>query len=288
MLDEITCFVNWVRRRNPQAHTWQDYRCDLQQFVTVVGDKPPAEIQITDIDDFINEQNKCGLHPATINRRLAAVTSLYTFLQAEEPELLCPVLPQRHTLRAPRRLPRAVPETDLHAFFDVIEDRRDQAIFLLMLRCGLRISEVASLQLQDLYLNEAQPRLQIMGKNSKERSVYLSNQAETALRRYLNERAEVEETAVFLNYRHEPLAAIGIHKRLERYRRLAGIHITAHQLRHNFANDLVCADVPVTSIQQLMGHAWIATTETYLAANNPKVKADFYAAVEQLAGWQHG
>ncbi len=284
MLDEITRFVNWVRRRNPQAHTWQDYRCDLQQFVTFVGDKPLADVQITDIDDFINDQNKRGLHPATINRRLAAVTSL----QVEEPELNCPVLPQRHSLRAPRRLPRAVPEADLHAFFDVITDSRDQAIFLLMLRCGLRISEVAGLQLQDLYLHEAEPRLQIMGKNSKERSVYLSSQAEQVLCRYLAERAEADHTAVFLNYRHEPLAAIGIQKRLERYRKAAGIHITAHQLRHNFANDLVCADVPVTSIQQLMGHAWIATTETYLAANNPKVKADFYAAARQLVGWHYG
>lgn len=288
MLDEITRFVNWVRRRNPQAHTWQDYRCDLQQFVSVVGDRSPSEIKIEDIDAFINAQTVRGLHPATINRRLAAVTSLYAFLQVEDPELICPVLPQRHSLRAPRRLPRAVPEADLHAFFDVIEDVRDQAIFLLMLRCGLRISEVAGLQLQDLYLHEAQPRLQIMGKNSKERSVYLSSQAEAALRRYLAERAEVDHTAVFLNYRHEPLAAIGIQKRLERYRKAAGVHLTAHQLRHNFANDLVCADVPVTSIQQLMGHAWIATTETYLAANNPKVKADFYAAVQQLAGWHHG
>ena len=64
------------------------------------------------------------------------------------------------------------------------------------------------------------------------------------------------------------------------------MHITAHMLRHNFANDLVCADVPVTTIQKLMGHSWVTTTQTYIAANDPKVKQDFYKATQQMEGWQ--
>ncbi len=188
MLEEINEFVNWIRRRNPQAHTWQDYLCDLQQFMTVVGNRPLAEISFKDVDAFINDQAERGLKATTINRRLAAVQSLYTFHADEQPELVCPVLPHRHTLRTPRYLPRAVPEADLHCFFEVIEDVRDQAIFLLMLRCGLRISEVAKLRLRDLYLTETPPRLLVLGKNSKERTVYLSDQALAALRRYLRER----------------------------------------------------------------------------------------------------
>jgi integrase/recombinase XerC len=70
------------------------------------------------------------------------------------------------------------------------------------------------------------------------------------------------------------------------YRERADIHLTAHQLRHSFANDLVSADVPVTSIQKLLGHAWLSTTQTYVSANDPKVQADFYAAAQQLAGWR--
>jgi len=57
-------------------------------------------------------------------------------------------------------------------------------------------------------------------------------------------------------------------------------------LRHNFANDLVSADVPVTTIQKLMGHTWVTTTQTYIAANDPKVKQDFYKATQQMEGWQ--
>ena len=243
MLEEINEFVNWIRRRNPQAHTWQDYVCDLQQFMTVVGNRPLAEISFKDVDRFINDQAERGLKATTINRRLAAVHSLYTFHADEQPELVCPVLPHRHTLRTPRCLPRAVPEADLHRFFAVIEDVRDKAIFLLMLRCGLRISEVAKLRLRDLYLTESPPRLLVQGKNSKERSVYLSDQALAALRCYLRERPTSPNFSLFLNYRGDGLAVIGIHKRLERYRKLSGIHLTAHQLRHNFANDLVCVSL---------------------------------------------
>ena len=286
MLEEINQFVNWVRRRNPQAHTWQDYVCDLQQFTAVVGNRPLAEISFKDIDHFISDQAERGLKATTINRRLAAVQSLYTFIADEQPDLLCPVLPHRHTLRTPRCLPRAVPEADLERFFDVIEDERDKAIFLLMLRCGLRISEVAKLKLRDLYLTESPPRLLVSGKGSKERSVYVSRQALAALRQYLRERPATPTPTLFLNYRGDGLATIGIQKRLEHYRQLSGIHLTAHQLRHNFANDLVCADISVTSIQKLMGHAWVTTTQGYLAANDPKVKQDFYAAVQRLESWQ--
>jgi site-specific recombinase XerD len=70
------------------------------------------------------------------------------------------------------------------------------------------------------------------------------------------------------------------------YRSRAGVVLSAHRLRHTFANDLVCADVPVTSIQKLLGHAWLETTQTYVAANDQQVQADYYAASLKLEGWQ--
>ncbi len=72
------------------------------------------------------------------------------------------------------------------------------------------------------------------------------------------------------------------------YREAAGVHLTAHQLRHSFANDLVDADVPITTVQKLMGHAWLATTQLYLDANDRKVQADFYLAAGRLDSWQTG
>lgn len=163
------------------------------------------------------------MNPATINRRLAAITSFYTFLADEDPDLVCPVLPHRHNLRQRRRLPRPVPEDELHRFLAVIADVRDRAMFLLMLRCGLRIGEVAGLKVRDLYLAEMPPRLLVTGKGSKERTVYLSPQAVGALRAYLAARPSAPSDHLFLSYQHDGLSTTAIHKRLMVYRKQAGI-----------------------------------------------------------------
>ena len=84
MLVEIESFVNWVRRRNPTARTWRDYGYDLAQFVAVVGDRPPAALTFHDVDRFVSQQAARGYQPATINRRLAAITALYIFLADED------------------------------------------------------------------------------------------------------------------------------------------------------------------------------------------------------------
>lgn len=285
MLAEIERFVNWVRRRSPNAHTWRDYRCDLNFFVACVGERPPGEITFRDIDRFISQQSEKGFKPTTINRRLASIAALYAFLMPEDEELACPVFPRRHHLREPQRLPRPVPEAELRAFFAVIEDARDLAIFTLMLRCGLRIGEAAQLQLADLYLEEDFPRLVVQGKGSRQRVVYLSPQAVRVLRAYLAVRPAATSEFVFLSYQLQGLSTHAIHMRLVHYRQQAGLHLTAHRLRHSFANDLLNADVPVTSIQKLLGHRWIETTQTYVSANDKQVQADYYAACQKLEGW---
>ena len=188
MLTEINEFVNWVRRRNPEARTWKDYAYDLRQFAAQVGDVAPNAVAFQDVDAFIQKQTSRGFVPATINRRLAAVISFYTYLSDEDPAIVCPVLPHRHSLRQRCRLPRPVQEDGLRAFFQAIDEtstpkgemdvhERDRAIFLLMLRCGLRIGEAARLLLSDLYLDEKPQRMLVRGKGSRERSVFLSSQA---------------------------------------------------------------------------------------------------------------
>ncbi|WP_420627689.1 tyrosine-type recombinase/integrase [Candidatus Leptofilum sp.] len=286
MVNEIHSFVNWVRRRNTQARTWRDYRHVLNRLLTVTGDKPPGDVTIHDIDNFLVMLVERGLQASTINRHLATVIAFYTYLADDNPKIACPVLDHRHFLRKPEKLPRSVPMDVQQQFFAVIEDVRDRAIFLLMLRCGLRIAEVANLQLHDLFLEDAPPRVHVFGKNSKERTVYLSPQVFSAVATYLLKRPSVPSTFLFLSYQQDGLSTTAIHKRLMRYRQAAGVQLTAHQLRHSFANDLVGAGVPVTTVQKLMGHAWIATTQRYLDANDQKVQAEFYAAAEQLDQWQ--
>jgi site-specific recombinase XerD len=117
--------------------------------------------------------------------------------------------------------------------------------------------------------------------------VYISKQAERALRDYLSDRPSVESEFIFLSYLEDGLSTTAIHKRLMWYRRKADIQISAHRLRHSFANDMLNANMPVTSIQKLMGHRWIESTQTYVMANDRRVCADYYAACKKLEGWRH-
>lgn len=117
MLAETERFVNWVRWRSPEARTWRDYGYDLLFFVQIVGDRPPGAVTVHDVDKFLATQSELGFKSSTINRRLAAIVSLYAFLAPDDETLVCPVLPRRHHLREPQRLPRPVQEADLQHFF---------------------------------------------------------------------------------------------------------------------------------------------------------------------------
>lgn len=291
MFIEIDRFVNWIRRRNPQAETHKTYRYHLNRFVSTALEPrgrascSPRDVTLHDVDHFIEALAHQGLKGATINRCLTTLASFYRFLSDEDPTILCPVLYHRHKLRDHQRLPRAVPSPEVDKLFTVIHDARDRAIFLLMLRCGLRVSEVCKIRLGDLFLDERPPRLRVRGKNSKERAVYLSAATMAALDAVLVERPTVMTDLLFLTYAGDGIGVRGVQKRLQRYCHTAGVTLTAHQLRHNFANNLVLADVPVTTIQKLLGHAWVGTTQNYVAANDGKVKADFVAAMTALGVW---
>jgi integrase/recombinase XerC len=250
MLQEIDPFIDWVRLRSPAAKTWRDYRCDLELFTSVVGDRDAAEILPQDVDHLVSHQVNEGFKPSTINRRLAAIVSFYRYLVSKGEAVTCPVLPRRHYLREPQRLPRPVNEQDLRIFFGAITDIRDQAMFTLtlapdasagVLRCGLRIGEVASLNTKDLYLGELPSRIIIHGKGSRERTVYLSREAEKVLQGWLAQRPAARDPHVFLSYQHKKLSTTSISKRVKRACNVSGVGLTAHRLRHTFADNLLAA-----------------------------------------------
>jgi integrase/recombinase XerC len=288
MLTEISRFVNHMRRKNSDAETYKTYRYHLNKFIKLIlepDDKQhcsPREITCLDVDTFIEKLAEAGLQGATINRCLNTLLSFYQFLQDEDMTLDSPVIPRRHMLREKERLPKAVPEEQVNQFFRAVNTVRDRAMFFLMLKGGLRVSEVAKLTMDDLFLRERKPRIRVFGKYSKERSVYLSKKAVRIFKRWIKERPKCESKAVFLTYKETAIGIRSIQKRIQKYCKLAGVHLTAHMLRHTFANILILADVPVTTIQKLLGHAWIGTTQNYVRANDGKVKKDFYKAMDDI------
>ncbi len=286
MQTEVVQFINWVRMRSPEARTWRDYRCDLELFMKVVEGKTVEEVRPRDIDDLVNVQIGKGYKPSTVNRRLAAVASFYVFLHRSGRQIVSPVLPQRHYLKEPQRLPRPVNEKDLRIFFGAIHDPRDRAMCTLMHRCGLRIGEVSALRKSDLYLGESPSRLIIHGKGSTERTVYVSPEAERVLDGWLAIRPKVSCDQVFISYQDKQISTTSISKRIQILSEQSGVKLTAHRLRHTFADNLLSAGMPITSIQKLMGHRFVETTQNYAVANDKQVEADFYAACEKIEGWK--
>ena len=292
MLPEIELFANWLRRKSPRASTALHYASDLKLFFAW-SQKPYTAITFRDIDAYIEHCLGEGFAIGTVNRRLCALRSFYQFLYVQnDGDPQNPVIPKRHFIRHGERLPRDVEDPTLEKLFNVIQQPRDRAMFLLMLRCGLRVGEVRNLSLDDLYLEPASgslPRLWLDGKGSYERVAYLSAQPLAALKTWLEQRPKVKDPAVFVNRFGKRLSVTGIQDRLAGYCKKAGqstgyasLWVTCHQFRHTFGRHLTEARVPVTTIQRLFGHARLKSTEVYLHISDAQAQDDYRAAMQEI------
>jgi integrase/recombinase XerD len=179
MYPEIESFKSWLTCQYPTSSTSVHYTSDLVLFFTW-AQKAPAEISVKIVDNFIAHCQQQGHAATTINRRLAALNTFYYFLaMTEDLPPTCPVIPRRHFLPKNHPLPRDVRDKDAEAFFASLENLREQAIFRLMLDCGLRVGEIHNLSLDDIFL-DSPPKLNLRGKGEKQRTVYLSPPAQTA------------------------------------------------------------------------------------------------------------
>ena len=235
-LESIERFKLYLERRFPGRRTAIDYLSDVRQFAATCP-KPWGEVTMHDIDHFVDQQRAAHLKPATVKRRVAALKTFFDFLAEESGDLSWPnpVRFKRHAGKQPRRLPRDVSDEAIERVWNVIASPRDRDWFALMLRAGLRVGEVVSLQLTDLLAPASadQPaRLRVRGKGQKERVVLLTADAYAVLLAWLHVRPAAEQPYIFLNQRGAPLTANGIEWLLHGYGQQAGIDLTPHQLRH--------------------------------------------------------
>jgi site-specific recombinase XerD len=271
-----------LQRRHYSARTLDRYTLDLG-VCFAASDQPLEGISFRDVDRFIDAQHQQGLAPATINRRLYAVKHFFDFLN--DPQLIGanPVKPS-HVLRRSRALPRALSKEQLEPLFAQIQHPMDKALFLLMLRCGLRVSEVAHLTLKDIDWSQQAVRVD-QGKGRKDRLVYLSADAVVNLRECLKLRPScVPGESVFWNQKrpHCALSIKAIQKKMERYAKAAGIAASCHQLRHTFASNLLEQGAEIVSIKELLGHASIASSERYAKVSNQKVKQVYVQTMKKV------
>src|SRR5208283_4320513 len=182
----------------------------------------------------------------------------------------------------PRPLPKHLRDEQVVTLFKGINDTRDRAMFTLMLRCGLRVEEFSRLTVDAIEYRRRQLYV-FNGKGSKDRVVYLSEDAMIALQTYMQKRKFSKEKRVFLvrkgPLRGKPISVRGIQKRIEYYSRKTGIQVSCHHLRHTMATQLLNADAALVTIQDLLGHSKITTTQCYCRVSNLKVQRDYYKAI---------
>jgi site-specific recombinase XerD len=234
MTNVIVNFRRYLKRRNYSQHSVKYYLNIIRQYVLWLN-IPLEQATAEKIDDYIDYLHSKRLQPASINLYLAIIRVFYNYLRYNEKIKLLNPMRNTRRLRVPKPLPRCLRDQEVDRFFDMIKNRRDFAMFKLMLRCGLRVEEVSNLTLGAIDLK----RRRIIvhnGKGSKDRVVYISDDAREALTAYLKLRSHYRIKKIFLvekgNFKGQPISVRGIQKRIEHYSKKTGIKASCHRLRH--------------------------------------------------------
>jgi site-specific recombinase XerD len=273
-------YARSLKRRNCSPWTVKNYINRINHF-TLWLRVPLEKASRREIGNYVDHLMGKRYAPKTITCHLQTLHLFFEYLIDEEGAVMDnPV--RKISIRLPKPLPRCLKDDQAHMLFAVIKDTRDRAMFMLMLRCGLRVEEVAHLTVDAVDYRKRQVFV-ARGKGAKDRVVYLSEDACSALEAYLAIRASTAK-GLFLVRKGplsgEPISVRGIQKRIEHYARKSGLNVSCHRLRHTFATQLLNADADLATIQDLLGHEHITTTQRYCRVANLKVQRDYYRAME--------
>ena len=281
MNNEIGDFLDHLTfERNVSPNTVDAYRTDLESFVTFLCDdylvNARVGIELSRIDHlairaYLAHLARRRLSRSSMARHLSAIRSFFRFLQREG---IAEQNPARgvSTPKREKPLPRVLQTSDIAILFEQPDTlkplgRRDLAWLELLYASGLRIGEVVAIDLDDLDLS--QRLVKVRGKGSKERIVPFGTKAAEAIRSWLEDRAKLiqpdEEQPLFINSRGTRITTRSLRRLFDRYLRDASLRAGAspHTLRHSFATHLLNAGADLRSIQELLGHVSLSTTQKY-------------------------
>jgi len=272
-LDWIGRFIRHLEtERRLSAHTCRHYRRDLDELARYCGENDVDAWEHVDdehLRGFSAAAYRRGLSPATIRRRLSAARSFFRFLLREKHIRKNPVT----SVNAPKgakRLPGNLDADRMARLLDIPGDgplvTRDRAILELFYSSGLRLAELTALDLTDVDMADA--TVHVTGKGNKDRVVPVGRMARDALKRWQGQRASLAgagEMALFVSKRGTRLSARSVQARVDHWARRQGIdsHVHPHLLRHSFATHLLESSHDLRGVQELLGHANIATTQVY-------------------------
>ena len=268
-------------------NTLDAYRRDLRDFLAFMtthkgaaqGIAPLMRLSVSDMRAWMVHTRNTGVGPRTLARKLSAVKSFFRWLSEREGAEISAVLAAR-TPKFQRKLPRPLAEDAARAMIETVEIQhenqwvaaRDMAVMTLLYGCGLRISEALSLNGEDAPLP---PVLRIVGKGGKERIIPVIAAAREAVEGYLKlcTWPQAPDQPLFRGVRGGRLSPRAVQKVMERARAQLGLPASAtpHAMRHSFATHLLSAGGDLRTIQELLGHASLSTTQAYTAVDQARL-----------------
>ncbi|HEX6665807.1 MAG TPA: site-specific tyrosine recombinase XerD [Solirubrobacterales bacterium] len=287
-------FLSYLElERGLSRNTLNAYRTDLLQYGEYLSEHELDALRVgpADVADFLavlaTGEGRPAVSASTINRKAACLRSFYKHLRRDELIGDDPTA----ALSAPRRakkLPQVLNYAEVQNLLASPRGSeptalRDRALLEVMYACGLRASETIGLEMADVDLREG--LLRARGKGSKERLVPLGRQAIAAISGYLRGGrpqliGERHEVKLFVNFRGGPLTRQGLYKIVQRHARAAGLEgrMSPHTLRHSFATHLLAGGCDLRAVQEMLGHADIATTQMYTHLSGDRLKEVYFQA----------
>ena len=255
--------------REYSKNTISAYKNDLISFKEFLNGKDPLKVTKRDIFEFLMKLSKRRLRPTTLRRKISSVRSFYAFLlkegKIENDPTVDISLPKKD-----KRLPEVLSLEEIEKILNAIPEnsfrgKRDRAIVELLYSCGLRVSELTGLKVKDIDMENG--FLKCFGKGSKERIVPFGERAKDVLKEYLKEREKKNITSeyLFVSRKGERILRQFINAILNKYAKKARIRkkVHPHMLRHSFATHLLERGADLRSVQELLGHVDISTTQIY-------------------------
>ncbi len=278
----IEKFLRYLEiERNASTHTIKNYKTDLHEFGIFLKDAPVESVDYLTIRRFLAHLKERNLASRSTARKLSSLRSFFRFLVKDGYLKVNPT----DAVASPKQektLPKFLSETDVVSLIEAPDEAtvrglRDRAMLETLYSTGMRISELVGLREDDVDFIGG--TVKVYGKGKKERLLPIGDRALKAIRNYLQKRNAVSR-AIFLNKNKKTLGARGFRKILDKYVRQASLkeHISPHTLRHSFATHLLNRGADLRSVQELLGHANLSTTQIYTHLTTEKLKSVYEKA----------
>jgi integrase/recombinase XerD len=284
--DHVEAYLRSLTHRNRRPRTLYSRFGTIVFFLEMIRESGRACLEaITrrDMEAFIEQEQDRGIMITTIRTRLVNVQAFLRYLM-EEGIVSAELFSRRIRLQLPERLPRAMDPDDLRKLLSVIDDIRDRAMILVLLRTGMRIGELLNTQMADVHLKERKIEIYEGEKNRLGRVVYLSDDAVSALRKWLKKRNPDEEYLIYgKNVKTMSYSSARIIFR--RYLEKAGLTdlgYTLHTLRHTFATEFLNAGMRLECLQVLLGHRSIEETRRYARLTDKTREDEYFRAMSKI------